>query len=400
MARKKKQEADHSLKDFIEALDEINKSKGIDKEEIIVAVEQALVAAYKKDTRSNVDLVVNINRTTGAIDAFYSKEIVEEVEDEDKEISLHEALVLDKSAVLGGSVITHIDPKGFGRIATQNAKQLIIQKLKESERNIISNTFMKKKDEMVSGVIQREEYKEVKKMIHGEPVIEQNRIIHIDLGKAEGIMNSQNQVKSEHYHPGMRLKVYVADVIITTRGPQIILSRTHPGLVKRLFEEEVAEISDGVVEIKSISREAGSRSKLAVYSEDEQIDPVGTCIGPKGIRIQNVLNEIGEEKIDIIKWSEDPVEYIKNALAPAEVLKVDILQTEENDGKNSAMVVVDDSQLSLAIGKDGQNVRLAARLTGWKIDIKSKSKFESENADSEINILDSVEEVLLSEDEE
>lgn len=399
MARKKKQEADHSLKDFIEALDEINKSKGIDKEEIIVAVEQALVAAYKKDTRSNVDLVVNINRTTGAIDAFYSKAIVEEVEDEDKEISLHEALVLDKSAVLGGSVVTHIDPKGFGRIATQNAKQLIIQKLKESERNIISNTFMKKKDEMVSGVIQREEYREVKKMIHGEPVIEQNRIIHIDLGKAEGIMNSQNQVKSEHYHPGMRLKVYVADVIITTRGPQIILSRTHPGLVKRLFEEEVAEIADGIVEIKSISREAGSRSKLAVYSEDEQIDPVGTCIGPKGIRIQNVLNEIGEEKIDIIKWSEDPVEYIKNALAPAEVLRVDILQTEENDGKNSAMVVVDDSQLSLAIGKDGQNVRLAARLTGWKIDIKSKSKFESENADDEINILDSVEEVLLSDEE-
>ena len=205
-------------------------------------------------------------------------------------------------------------------------------------------------------------------------------------------MNSQNQVKSEHYHPGMRLKVYVADVIITTRGPQIILSRTHPGLVKRLFEEEVAEIADGIVEIKSISREAGSRSKLAVYSEDEQIDPVGTCIGPKGIRIQNVLNEIGEEKIDIIKWSEDPVEYIKNALAPAEVLRVDILQTEENDGKNSAMVVVDDSQLSLAIGKDGQNVRLAARLTGWKIDIKSKSKFESESADDEINILDSVEE--------
>ncbi len=364
----------------------IKKSKGIDKEEIIVAVEQALVAAYKKDTRTNVDLVVNINRVSGAIDAFYSKEIVEEVEDEDKEISLHEALVLDKNAILGGNVVTHIDPKGFGRIATQNAKQLIIQKLKESERNIISDTFMKKKDEMVTGVIQREEYKDIKKMIHGEPVIEQNRIIHIDLGKAEGIMNSQNQVKAEHYHPGMRLKVYVSDVIITPRGPQIILSRTHPGLVRRLFEEEVAEIADGIVEIKSISREAGSRSKLAVYTSDEQIDPVGTCIGPKGFRIQNVLNEIGDEKIDVIKWSEDPVEYIKNALAPAEVLKVDILQTEEADGKNVAMVVVDDTQLSLAIGKDGQNVRLAARLTGWKIDIKSKSQFDMSNdADEQLN---------------
>ncbi|WP_290771015.1 transcription termination factor NusA [Anaerofustis sp.] len=386
MARKKKTVVDNSLKDFIEALDEINKSKGIDKEEIIVAVEQALVAAYKKDTRTNVDLVVNINRVSGAIDAFYSKEIVEEVEDEDKEISLHEALVLDKNAILGGNVVTHIDPKGFGRIATQNAKQLIIQKLKESERNIISDTFMKKKDEMVTGVIQREEYKDIKKMIHGEPVIEQNRIIHIDLGKAEGIMNSQNQVKAEHYHPGMRLKVYVSDVIITPRGPQIILSRTHPGLVRRLFEEEVAEIADGIVEIKSISREAGSRSKLAVYTSDEQIDPVGTCIGPKGFRIQNVLNEIGDEKIDVIKWSEDPVEYIKNALAPAEVLKVDILQTEEADGKNVAMVVVDDTQLSLAIGKDGQNVRLAARLTGWKIDIKSKSQFDMSNdADEQLN---------------
>ena len=389
MARKKKQAEDNSFKDFIEALDEINKTKGIDKEEIIVAVEQALVAAYKKDTRTNVDLVVNINRVSGAIDAFYSKQIVEEVEDEDREISLHEALVLDKSAVLGASMVTHIDPKGFGRIATQNAKQLIIQKLKESERNIISNTFMKKKDEMVTGVIQRGEYKEMRKMVHGEPIKEQNRIIHIDLGKAEGIMNSQNQVRSEHYHPGMRLKVYVSDVILTPKGPQIILSRTHPGLIRRLFEEEVAEISDGIVEIKSISREAGSRSKMAVYTADDQIDPVGTCIGPKGFRIQNVLNEIGDEKIDIIKYSEDPVEYIKNALAPADVLRVDILQTEEEDGKNSAAVVVDDSQLSLAIGKDGQNVRLAARLTGWKIDIKSKSSVQEEIKD-DIEVIDDI----------
>ena len=202
-------------------------------------------------------------------------------------------------------------------------------------------------------------------------------------------MNSQNQVRSEHYHPGMRLKVYVSDVILTPKGPQIILSRTHPGLIRRLFEEEVAEISDGIVEIKSISREAGSRSKMAVYTADDQIDPVGTCIGPKGFRIQNVLNEIGDEKIDIIKYSEDPVEYIKNALAPADVLRVDILQTEEEDGKNSAAVVVDDSQLFLAIGKDGQNVRLAARLTGWKIDIKSKSSVQEEIKD-DIEVIDDI----------
>lgn len=375
MARKKTK-ADNSLRDFISALDEINKTKGIDKEEIITAIEAAMSVAYKKDTKSNVEVTVNINRETGKITAFSSRQIVEEVEDPDTQISIKEALTLSQDAQIGGELITKIDPKGFGRIATQNAKQLIIQKLKESERNIISDSFSKQKDEMISGYIQREEYREVKKMVNGEPVIEQQRIIHVDLGKAEGILNYINQVKGEHYHPGMRLKVYVADVIVTPKGPQIILSRTHPGLIKRLFEEEVVEIAEGLVEIKSISREAGSRSKIAVYTSDEQIDPVGTCIGPKGFRIQNVLKEIGEEKIDIIKWNEDPKEYIKNALAPANVLNVEIL--EETEEKRVARVVVDDSQLSLAIGKDGQNVRLAARLTGWKIDIKSKSKFEEE----------------------
>lgn len=377
--RKSKKVEDTSLKDFIEALNEISKTKGINKDEIIEAVESAIVLAYKKDSKTDEEVIVNINPETGALKIYSTKEIVEEVEDADTQISLDEVREYDSTAEIGDTVQFDIEPKDFGRIATQNAKQLIIQKLKESERNIVSETFMKKKDEMITGHIQREEYRDTRKMVDGEPVFEQQKIIHIDLGKAEGIMNSVNQVKGEHYHPGMRLKVYVADVIITPRGPQIILSRTHPGLIKRLFEEEVVEIDEGVVEIKSVAREAGSRTKIAVSSNEKQIDPVGTCIGPKGFRIQNILRELGNEKIDIIKWSKDPKEYIKNALAPANVLKVIVNETEDEDGRNAATVVVEDSQLSLAIGKDGQNVRLAARLTGWKIDIKSQSDYEKDN---------------------
>ncbi len=371
MARKKKEKIDTSLVDFIEALEEINKTKGIDKEIIIEAVEAAMVMAYKKNSKTNEDVEVNIDRNTGQMRVFTIKEVVSEVTDEDKQISLEEARKTYEEIEEGDRIETDIEPKTFGRIATQNAKQLIIQKLKDAERTMISEEFLQKKDEMLTGFIQREEYKEVRTGING--VSERQVIIHVDLGRAEGIINHANQVKSESYYPGMRLKVYVSDVIVTPRGPQIILSRTHSGLVKRLFEEEVIEISEGIVEIKSIAREAGSRTKMAVFSLDPQVDPVGTCIGPKGFRIQNVLREIGDEKVDVIKWSKDPEEFIKNALSPASVLKIDIL---EEDGKQYARAIVEDSQLSLAIGKDGQNVRLAARVTGWKIDIKSKSEYD------------------------
>lgn len=382
MARGRKKQESQTI-NFLAAADAISKDKGIDREEICVLVEQALASAYKKSSKNNYDLTVNIDRVTGEIKASYSKTIVEEVTNPATEISLKEALALDKDAQIGGEIVTKVDTRDFSRIATQNAKQQIIQKLKEAERKIISETYMSKKDEMVMGVIHRDEYRDFKRKVGGQTVIEQNRVLYVNVGKAEGILNSQNQVPNEHYYTGMRLKVYVVDVNPTPRGPQIILSRTHKNLIKRLFEEEVTEVADGTVEIKSVSREAGSRSKMAVYTEDEHIDPVGTCIGPKGLRIQNVLNEIGSEKIDIIKWDEDPVRYIKNALAPADVISVTILETEE-EGRNSALAVVDDSQLSLAIGKDGQNVRLAARLTGWKIDIKSKSSMDQLKEELEV----------------
>ena len=382
MARGRKKQESQTI-NFLAAADAISKDKGIDREEICVLVEQALASAYKKSSKNNYDLTVNIDRVTGEIKASYSKTIVEEVTNPATEISLKEALALDKDAQIGGEIVTKVDTRDFSRIATQNAKQQIIQKLKEAERKIISETYMSKKDEMVMGVIHRDEYRDFKRKVGGQTVIEQNRVLYVNVGKAEGILNSQNQVPNEHYYTGMRLKVYVVDVNPTPRGPQIILSRTHKNLIKRLFEEEVTEVADGTVEIKSVSREAGSRSKMAVYTEDEHIDPVGTCIGPKGLRIQNVLNEIGSEKIDIIKWDEDPVRYIKNALAPADVISVKILETEE-EGRNSALAVVDDSQLSLAIGKDGQNVRLAARLTGWKIDIKSKSSMDQLKEELEV----------------
>ena len=388
MARRKKQES--QTINFLAAAEAISKEKGIDREEICVVVEQALASAYKKSSKNSYELDVKIDRVTGDINASYSRTIVEEVTNPSTEISLKEALALDKNAEVGGEIVTPVDTKDFSRIATQNAKQQIIQKLKEAERKVISETYMNKKDEMVVGVIHRDEYRDVKRKIGGQTVIEQHRVLYVNVGKAEGILNSQNQIENEHYYTGMRLKVYVVDVKPTPKGPQIILSRTHKGLIKRLFEEEVAEVADGTVEIKSISREAGSRSKMAVYTSDEHIDPVGTCIGPKGLRIQNVLNEIGNEKIDIIKWDEDPVRYIKNALAPADVISVQILETDE-EGRNSALAVVDDSQLSLAIGKDGQNVRLAARLTGWKIDIKSRSSMEQLRQES-LEIEEAVEE--------
>ena len=354
MKGKKKNSAENSLKDFIDALDEIQRIKGIDKEELICAVEAALISAYKKDYKGGQNVKVEIDRETGIMTVFTLKTVVEEVENPLEEISLADAQVLNSEYELEDIVEIEIDPKDFGRVAAQNAKQLILQRIKEAERNMIFDTYFEKKDELVTGTVQRVEKSDV----------------YVNLGKTEGIMNYLNQIPSEHYYPGMRIKVYITDVIKTNKGPQIFLSRSHPGLIKRLFEFEIPEIYDGSIEIMSISREAGNRTKIAVLSKEEGIDAVGACVGHKGTRIQNILTEIGDERIDVVEYSEDPEIYIKNALNPA---TAKIVKTNEQE--RSALVVVDDSQLSLAIGKDGQNVRLAAKLSGWKIDIKNEEQY-------------------------
>ena len=354
MKSKKKNSAENSLKDFIDALDEIQRIKGIDKEELICAVEAALISAYKKDYKGGQNVKVEIDRETGVMTVFTLKTVVEDVENPLEQISLSDAQAINSEYGLDDIVEIEIDPKDFGRVAAQNAKQLILQRIKEAERNMIFDTYFEKKDELVTGTVQRVEKSDV----------------YVNLGKTEGIMNYLNQIPSEHYYPGMRIKVYITDVIKTNKGPQIFLSRSHPGLIKRLFEFEIPEIYDGSIEIMSISREAGNRTKIAVLSKEEGVDAVGACVGHKGTRIQNILTEIGDERIDVVEYNEDPEVYIKNALNPA---TAKIVKTNEEE--RTALVVVDDSQLSLAIGKDGQNVRLAAKLSGWKIDIKNEEQY-------------------------
>ncbi|MGI6348422.1 MAG: transcription termination/antitermination protein NusA [Eubacteriaceae bacterium] len=351
-------------KEFLQALEEIQKEKGIDKEELIAAIETALISAYKKHYGSDEEIVILIDRNVGDVSVFAQKSVSEKEKDalEENEISLEEAKKIKKDAAVGEIIDVQVNPKDFGRIAAQNAKQLVIQKIKESERNIIYNEFFEKQDELISGLVQRKE---------------NNNNIIIDLGKTDGVLNVANQIKGEHYYQGMRLKVYVTEVKKTTKGPHIMLSRNHVGLLRRLLELEVPEIYSGDVEVKSIAREAGSRAKVAVFAENENIDPVGSCVGTRGMRIQNIVNELNGEKIDVIEWNADPVVYITAALSPAGVLRVDL--DEEN---KIAYVVVPNDQLSLAIGKEGQNVRLAARLTGWKIDIKNQE--EDENMPAEV----------------
>ncbi len=364
---KKQDTQKDSLKNFMEALDEIERTKGIDKEEIISAVEAALVSAYKRDYKGAQNVRVEIDRETGETDVYAQREVVEEMTDELNEISLEEAKKLSLAYELGDMVEFAVDPMDFGRVAAQNAKQLILQRLKESERNIVFDTYLEKKDEIITGSVQRTDRNNV----------------YVNLGKAEGTMNFQNQMPGEQYFSGMRLKVYVSDVVKTNKGSQIYVSRTHPMLIKRLFEMEIPEIFDGVVEIKSIAREAGSRTKIAVYAQNPDIDAVGACVGQKGMRIQNILNELVFERIDVVLYNDDPVIYIMNAISPAQVIEVKL-----NEETRTALVVVDDSQLSLAIGKEGQNVRLAAKLTGWKIDIKTPEQMEEMNVSDAIELQD------------
>jgi N utilization substance protein A len=339
--------------EFMQALEQIEKEKGISKEVLVEAINAALVSAYKKNFGTAQNVNVTVDNKTGDVKVFSKKAVVEKPENDLTEISLEEAKRLSPKYDLGDVVEIEVTPKNFGRIAAQTAKQVVVQRIREAERGIIYDEYINRENELVNGVIQR---------------WEKNNVM-IDLGRTEAILPPTEQISTEEYNPGIRIKVYIVEVKKTTKGPQIIVSRTHPGLVKRLFELEVPEIHDGVVQIKGIAREAGARTKIAVHSVDPNVDPVGACVGPKGVRVQAVVNELKGEKIDIIKWSTDIKEFIANSLSPAKVVKVSVSEEEK-----SARVIVKDYQLSLAIGKEGQNARLAAKITGWKIDIKSESQ--------------------------
>lgn len=341
--------------EFISALNALVKEKGIDKSVLIDAIENALVSAYKKNYNVSQDVRVEVDSEDGSFKVFVKKEVVEEVYDNRQEISLTEARKINIAYEPEDVVEIEVDPGKFGRIAAQTAKQVVVHKLREAERGVVFDRFIEREGEIMNAVIHR---------------VDKGSIL-LELENAEGVMPASESVPSERYNVNDHIKVYVMEVRKTTKGPQIVVSRTHPGLLKRLFEIEVPEIAQNIVQIKSVAREAGSRTKIAVYSEDENVDPVGSCVGQKGARIDRVVSEIGNEKIDVIPWSSDPVEFIANSLRPAKVLMVQI-----NEDEKAAKVIVPDYQLSLAIGREGQNVRLAAKLTGWKIDIKSQTQIE------------------------
>ena len=383
--------------EFMEALREIVKEKGIDEEVIYEAIETSLVSACKKNFGTSQNVKVVMDRETGNIEVYAQKDVVEEVEDPMLQVSLEEAKAINPVYQIGDVVDFVVTPKNFGRISAQTAKQVVVQKFREAEREILFNQYISKEKEVVIGLVQRMEKKNV----------------IVQLGKIDAILAPNEQIPGEQYRFMDRVKVYVVEVKQTTKGPQIFVSRTHPELVKRLFEQEVPEVFDGTVEIKSIAREAGSRTKIAVYSKDPNVDAVGACVGQNGYRVNVIVNELCGEKIDIVNWSEDPKEFIAAALSPSKVLAVAI-----NPNEQSARIVVPDHQLSLAIGKEGQNARLSAKLTGWRIDIKSESQAKetgfitedgefpeealAENADERID-LDKIletEEQLASETEE
>lgn len=344
------------------ALEQLEKERGIDKEIIIAAIEEGIEKSYAGDIK-NENVKVVVNRDDGSIEIFERKVVVEEVTDPKKEISLEEAREIDPEFEVGEEAEFDITSTDFKRTVAQQAKQIIIQKLREEERAMILDQFTDKLNNIVSGTVQRVEHRD------GD-----DKVVYLDMGKTEAVLPQKEQVPTETYKFGERLKAFVLDVKKTSKEPKIIVSRTHPALVKKLFELEVPEIADGTVEIMSLAREAGSRSKLAVYSENEDIEPVGACVGQKGTRVQVIVDELKGERIDVVKWSEDPAEFIGASLSPAKVVSVEILSEEEK----AAEVIVPDAQLSLAIGKEGQNVRLAAKLTGWKIDIKSESQAREE----------------------
>lgn len=339
--------------EFMEALSTLETDKGIKKDVIIEAIEAALISGYKRNFGQAQNVRVDVNRNSGSIRVFARKVVVEEVFDKRLEISEDEAQLVNPSFEVDDVVEIEVTPKDFGRIAAQTAKQVVTQRVREAERGIIYSDFIDREEDIMNGIVQRQDH----------------RFIYVDLGKVEALLPLAEQMPNESYKHNDRIKAFITKVEKTTKGPQILISRTHPGLLKRLFELEVPEIYDGTVEIKSVSREAGDRSKLAVHSDNPEVDSVGACVGQRGQRVQTIVDELKGEKIDIVEWSEDPVVYVANALSPAKVMKVDVLE-----GEKMTRVIVPDYQLSLAIGKRGQNARLAAKLTGWKIDIKSESE--------------------------
>lgn len=368
---------------LFEAIDFLEKEKGIDKGVLLEALEAALISAYKKNFKSASNVRVLLNEDEGKMSVLSQKTVVEEVENEQEEISLEDAHDIDPNYVVDDIIEVEITPKDFGRIAAQAAKQVVTQRVREAERGVIYDTFSDREDDVMTGIIQRKDH----------------RFVYVNLGKIEAKLAESEQMPTEEYVIHDRIKVYVTKVENTSKGPQIFISRAHPGLLKRLFEMEVPEIFDGIVEIKSIAREAGDRSKISVAASDPEIDPVGSCVGQRGQRVQAIVDELKGEKIDIVEWSEDPVEYVSSALSPSKV--VDVLV---NEVEKSTTVIVPDYQLSLAIGKRGQNARLAAKLTGWKIDIKSESGareegiYPFEQADETVEKED--EPLFLFEDEE
>lgn len=339
--------------DFIEALNALEKEKGISKAVLLDAIEAALVTAYKRNYNNAGNVRVEIGGDTGEIRIFSIKRVVDVLDNPAEEIEVADAQKIAPYYQEGDILEEEVLPRGFGRIAAQSAKQVVVQRIREAERGMIYEEFSEKENEVLTAIVQMED----------------GGGVYLQLGRTEGFMPASEFMPGESYQKDDRIKVYLLEVKRSAKGPQVLVSRTHPGLIKRLFEFESPEIQNGVVQIKSIAREAGYRSKIAVHSSDPHVDPVGACVGPKGIRVERIVKELGNEKIDVIEWNADPVTFIANALSPATVLMVSV----DEDSK-STRVIVPDNQLSLAIGKEGQNARLAAKLTGWKIDIKSQSQ--------------------------
>ncbi|MBO6304312.1 MAG: transcription termination/antitermination protein NusA [Selenomonadaceae bacterium] len=349
---------------FLEALKMLGEEKDIAPEILFDAIEMALISAYKKNFNSAANVRVLLDRKTGKYNVYAIKKVVEEVENEVTEISVGPAKAISDEYEEGDVIEIEVTPANFGRIAAQTAKQVVMQRVREAERDNIYEAYTNREGDVVTGLVQRIEGKNV----------------YIEIGKTEAILSQAEQIPGERYKSGERLKVYIVEVKRANKGPQIAVSRSHPGLLKKLFETSVPEIEEGIVEIKSIAREPGARSKIAVFSENKEIDPVGACVGGKGTRVQGIVNELGGELIDIVKWNADFATYIANALSPAKAVSVAV-----NEDEKVSRVVVPDYQLSLAIGKEGQNARLAAKLTGWKIDIKSESEAKEEELDENMS---------------
>ncbi len=368
--------------EFMQALDELVRDRGIDKDVLLETIEQALTSAYKKNFGSAQNVRIDMNRETGDIKVYSQRVVVDESDlyDNFLEIELSEAREINQSYELGDIIEHEVTPGDFGRIAAQTAKQIVVQKIREAEREMTYNEFLEKQDELVTGEISRISSRDGK------------QIVFVQIGKGEGVLLQSEQIRGEDYRIGSNMKFYVLEVNRTNKNPQILLSRSNAGLVKRLFEMEVPEIQEGIVHIKSISREAGSRTKMAVKSIDDKIDPIGACVGTQGARVRNIVDELGDEKIDIVKYSDDPSTFIEAALSPSKVTKVFV-----DEANKSAIVIVPDYQLSLAIGKEGQNARLAARLTNWKIDIKPESEFGPEE---EAALLEEIENNQIAAEEE